>query len=309
MKLAIFSLALLLWVPALSGQARLSPRLRAGQSLVYRIEFSSSRETRTESRVVAPQVSPSSSLNASVVLQVHVVEADAAGVRLETYLSQNPRGRPPAAGDHSDSQEPATDKRVDLFITPDGRASQVKGLKELSAAQQFAWNAWLGRFASSMTYPKTGIRPHRRWESTEDEPSPSPIAGLKWTKKHQYVRDEACPAAPLGPDAKARPAPRESCAVIFVDAILRQTSSPRNSTPPDFKLQSLATRGTAHGQNQTVLYISKSTGLLVRSIEDARQAMDVVVALADGSNEVHYNMTAKSHSQVELLPDSPQDIR
>jgi hypothetical protein len=302
--------SILLGLPAFSEQARLSPRLRSGQSLVYRIDFSSSRETKTESRVVAPQVSPGSSLRASVVLQVHVVEAGATGVRLETYLSESPYGRSGTASGQGQSLEAAPDKRVDLFIAPDGTASQVKGLNELSAAQQFAWSDWLGRFASSMSYPTSGIHPRQRWESTEAESAPSPIVGLKWTKKYQYVRDEPCRAAASPGDARGKKSiSPESCAVIFVQAILRQTSSPKNATPPDFKLQNLATRGTANGRNETVLYISKSTGLLIRSTEDAQQAMNVVVALADGSNQVRYDMTAKSHSQVELLPDSPQEVR
>jgi hypothetical protein len=302
-------MSLLLPASALSEQGRFSPQLKAGQSLIYRIDFSSSRETRTESRVVAPQTSPGFRLRASVVLQVHVVEAGAAGVRLETYLSENPYGHSGTADGHGENSQAAPDKRVDLLLAPDGTASQVKGLTELSAAQQFAWNDWLGHFASSMTYPKSGIHPRQRWESTEAEPTPSPILGLKWTKKYQYVRDEPCRAAGL-PEVRAKKSTSsESCAVIFVQAILRQTSSPKNATPPDFKLQNLATRGTANGQNETVLYISKSTGLLIRSTEDAQQAMKAVVALADGSNEVRYDMTAKSHSQVELLPDSPQEVR
>jgi hypothetical protein len=37
--------------------------------------------------------------------------------------------------------------------------------------------------------------------------------------------------------------------------------------------------------------------------------MDVTVALADGSNRVHYMVNAKSRSQIQSLPDVPQDIR
>jgi hypothetical protein len=34
--------------------------------------------------------------------------------------------------------------------------------------------------------------------------------------------------------------------------------------------------------------------------------MDVLVALTDGSNSVRYVLDAKSHSDILLLPDSPQ---
>jgi hypothetical protein len=33
--------------------------------------------------------------------------------------------------------------------------------------------------------------------------------------------------------------------------------------------------------------------------------MDVVVAQADGSNRVHYNVDAKSHSEVLLITETP----
>jgi hypothetical protein len=97
--------------------------------------------------------------------------------------------------------------------------------------------------------------------------------------------------------------------VIFVVASLRQKSSPKNATPKDFKLRNLTTRGTATGTNQIIRYISRATGLLVRSTEDARQSMDAVVALADGSNQVRYRINAKSNSRIQLLPDVPRDVR
>ena len=285
--------------PALAAEGRLAPRFKPGQSLVYRVDFGSSRETRTESRVVVPQGSPISRLSAAILLQVRVVEVGAGGARLETYVSEDPRASGQPAGGGA-----APDKRVDVLLGPDGRTSEIRGLEALSAAQQFAWNGWLARFASSLTYPKA-LRPGQRWEGSEPETAPAPIAGLKWHKRYRYVRDEPCRP---GEGAARQPA-AESCAVVFVEATLRQTSSPKNSTPPDFKLQNLTTRGVASGQNQTVLYIAKSTGLLVRSSEDAQQAMKVMVALADGSNEVRYDMSARSHSQVELLPDAPEEVR
>jgi len=99
------------------------------------------------------------------------------------------------------------------------------------------------------------------------------------------------------------------CAVILVQAQLRQGSPANRSTPPDFKLRGLATRGTASGANETVQYISTASGLLIRSTEDVQQSMDVTVALADGSNQVRYVINAKSRLQIQLLPDVPQDIR
>src|SRR5262249_40125198 len=117
----------------------------------------------------------------------------------------------------------------------------------------------------------------------------------------EYAKQDSCP----GLDGKTP----QSCAVVFVQARLRQKSSPKNTTPSDYKLRGLATAGTAKGANETVLYVSAKTGLLVRSTEDGEQSMDATVALADGSNQVQYIIHAKSHSQIQLLPDAPQDVR
>lgn len=299
--------------PASSYAQRIhpAPQLRAGQTLVYQLEFHSVRTTNTESRVTAPQLPSDTDLTAICLLQVSVVEAGGTGFRLKTYLSEN---APPAASrdpSNTPTQE-APDKQVDAFIAMNGTASEVQGLERLSAAEQFAWNSWLSRFTSSMTYPKGGIRAGQRWEVSEREAAPSPIAGLFWKKNYQYVRDEPCAPANVAaalPGKGSAPAAAQTCAVIFARASLRQKSSPKNATPQDYKLRNLITRGAASGTNETILYLSKATGLLVRSTEDSQQSMDATVALADGSNQVRYLINAKSHSRIQLLPDAPQDVR
>jgi hypothetical protein len=85
-----------------------------------------------------------------------------------------------------------------------------------------------------------------------------------------------------------------------------QKSSPKDATPEDFKLHQLKTMGAAKGSNEIITYISLTTGLVVRATEDATQQMDVVVAKADGSNGVRYNVDAKSQLEVLLLTQVPQ---
>jgi len=295
-----------------SQHLQLTPRLHAGQILLYRIDFRSSRNMQTESRVTSPQLPPSSNVNASGLLQVEIVDSGAVGLRIKTYYSE--RKSPTASSQARDpqvSEFAAPDKLVKVSIAADGSAREIKGLDQLSPAQQFAWNDWLGRFTSSMTFPKQGIHAGQKWETSEPETNPSPIALLSWTKKYQYVRDEPCmfDSQPETSPAESSANSSEACAVIFIQSTLRQRSSAKNSTPDDYKLRNLKTRGIAAGQNETVLYFSRASGLLVRSTEDAQQSMDVLVALADGSNAVHYSLDAKSHSDIRLLPESPQSAR
>jgi len=294
-----------------SQRLHLSPHFSAGQTLFYRIEFKSSRHIKTESRVASPQLSPTTMVNASGLLQVQVVQASASGLLIKTYYSE--RDSSPASSPPSGAQSAASsaDKVVEVAIAPDGSASQCKGLDQLSPAQQFAWKDWLGSFTSSMTFPKAGVTARQKWDMSEPETTPSPIAGLLWSKKYQYVRDEPCPIqvhSATSPSPKS-PAIMQSCAVILVLATLRQRSSQNNASPQDYKLQNLKTRGRATGQNETILYISRIDGVLVRATEDAQQFMDATIALADDSNQVHYIMDATSRSEIALLPDSPQDAR
>ena len=294
-----------------SERLRLAPRFHAGQILFYRIDFNSSRNVKTAGPVSSPQLPPSSTLAATGLLQVEILSAGAAGLHIKSYYSER---NPPAAA--SQSQESQThgsspsDKMIEVSIAANGTASHITGIDRLSPAQQFAWNDWLGRFTSSMTFPKAGVHAGQKWETSEPETAPSPIAALSWTKKYQYVRDQPCLSDQHSPKAdQATSLPNvKVCAVILVQSVLRQKSSPKNSTPDDYKLRNLKTRGSAAGKNETILYYELSSGLLVRSTEDAQQAMDVLVALTDGSNSVRYTLDAKSHSDMLLLADSPQSV-
>ena len=296
--------------PAFAQRLPTSPRLHPNQTLVYQLELTGSRSTTAESQVIAPQSAPSVSLNAVCLLLVHIEEVTASGFRLKTYLSEkNPAGpSQPSAVENSSSP----DKLIEVFVLSNGSASQIKGLDQLSAPQQLAWSSWLNQFASPLTYPKPGVAKGRRWQTSESETAPSPIAELSWRRKYEYVRQEDCPLAELSSppsEGDKSSASREMCAVILVQAQLHQGSPVNRSTTPDFKLRGLATRGTASGTNETVQYISNSSGLIMRSIEDVQQSMDVTVALADGSNQVRYLINAKSRLQIQLLPDVPHDIR
>ena len=296
-----------------SQRLQLTPHLHAGQILLYRIDFRNSRNLQTESSVSSPQLPPSSNVNANGLLQVEIVTSGPAGLHIKTYYSERDEHNSATAPSQSRgpqvSESAVPDKLVEVLIASNGSASQIKGLDQLSPSQQFAWNDWLGRFTSAMTFPKQGIRSGQKWQTSEPETNASPIAALFWTKKYQYVRDEPCmfdSQPEKGSPAKSSANATQDCAVVFVQSTMRQKSSPKNSTPDDYRLRNLMTRGTAAGHNETILYFSRGTGLLVRSTEDAQQSMDVVVALHDNSNAVRYTLDAKSHSDIRLLPDSSQ---
>jgi len=301
---------LLLAVPAGAQRLPAAPQFHEGQALVYQLETSGSRSTKVESRVTGLESPPQESLTASCLLQVKVAHVDRKGFRLKTYLSDKETAK--SQPDSSDADRPSSpDRLVEVSVALDGSASDIKGLDQLTSAQRYAWTAWLGRFTAMMAFPKGGVRPGQRWKVSEIESWPSPIAELSWDRRYQYVKRESCtPGGQNSAPENAKSQPTiAGCAVISVHAALRQKSSPKNSTPHDYKLRGLATRGTATGSNETILYVSTNTGILVRATEEAQQSMDAFIALADGTNRVRYLITAKSRSRIELLPDIPQDIR
>jgi hypothetical protein len=146
------------------------------------------------------------------------------------------------------------------------------------------------------------VKRGQTWKSTEPEQAQSPIDRLQWEKTLTYVRDEPCSPTQLAEISTATaPASQETCAVILTKAVLKQKSPPKDTTPPDFRLHALRTMGNSTGTNETISYIAIRTGLLMRVTEDAKQFMDVLIAKSDGTNQVHYNVDAASHSEVLLL--------
>jgi hypothetical protein len=288
----------------------LFPKLHAGQTFTYLIEYRTQKNVKTESRVVTPSGPQNDQAGAQWLLRVEILDVHPAGRRaaiharseFERVDSQATDGKQ-GTGEGVPSAE---GKPVEFTILSDGRADAVAGIDALFPEQRVAWQAWLRQFAIAGIFPREGVKRGQTWKSTEVEESPSPIVRLEWQKSATYVRDEPCAPARLSElDAASPKNPAsETCAVVLTHAVLKQKSSPKDTTPEDFRLHALRTTGTASGTNETITYISLQSGLVTRVKEDARQFMDVVIATADGSNQVHYNVDATRHTEILLLADT-----
>jgi hypothetical protein len=311
------SLLLLAVCPSLAGDkpSHLFPNLHAGQKLIYLIEYRSEKKVKTESRVVAPMAPNGSQLDAHGLLQIEVLGVQPAGNKMAIqararFLTLNSGVWVKKDGDKKpnwDAQRIDPDaKTLEFTISPDGSVEKVTGLDSLFPEQRQAWQEWVARFALAWTLPHDGLKMGEKWKSEQSETANSPIAALYWARESAYVRKEPCHASELSLEGTISSAsgPPDTCAVLLTTATLKQKSSPKDSTPEDFKLHELKTMGTAKGTNEIITYISLTTGLVVRATEEAAQQMDVVVAKADGSNRVHYNVNATSRSEVRLVTDS-----
>jgi hypothetical protein len=290
----------------------LFPKLQSGQTLTYRIAYHVDKQAKTQSSVVMAQSPGAPSVDVQALLRLEVLDVSAAGSRTTIHArtrlqilnpETNPAApnlqRPPA----QDDQGPA----IEFTLSPNGRIAQIKGLDALTPDQQQAWQQWSSRFAAAGDFPENGIKPTQKWKSEEPETSSSPITGLTWIRESTYLRNEPCRAAQITMQGEVSDAvqPPETCVVIQTTAALKQKSSPNNTTPEDFKLHQLRTTGTATGNNKTLLYISLQTGLLIRSSDQADQTMDVTIAKSDKSNQVRYNIHAKSTAEIFRIANSP----
>ncbi len=297
------------------SRVKLIPDLHAGQTITYLIRYRSDKNVKTESNVVAPMAPNAAQLDAHGLLQVDVLDVQQVGGKAAIHARSQFRTldsgvwvkKPGDKEPHWQIQKVDPEgKQIEFTISPDGSVEKITGLDALFPEQQQAWQQWMARFATAWTLPQNGVKLGEKWKSEQPENGGAPIAGLSWARESTYVRNENCSAQQLSITGELSPSgPPETCAVLLTTATLKQNSSPKDATPEDFKLHELKTRGTAKGANEIITYISLKTGLVVRATEEAHQSMDVTVAKADESNRVHYNVDAKSHSEVFLVTETP----
>jgi hypothetical protein len=299
------------------ARTTLFPRLHAGQTFTYFIQYRTKKNVKTESRVVTPTGPQDAESDAQWLLRVDVLDVHPQGERstiharsrfqsVASAMAQNNTGAQQSSPGSSTQNFEA--KSVEFTILPDGRVDSLTGLADLFPDQRQVWQVWLRQFAIAGVFPRDGVRPGQSWKSSEPEQAPSPIVKLEWEKQATYVRDEPCTAIQFSEAGIVTPknSPTESCAVVLTSAILKQKSSPKDTTPGDFRLHDLRTTGNASGKNETISYISLQSGLVVRVTEDDQQFMDVVVAKPGASNQIHYNVEATGHTEVLLVADAPK---
>lgn len=309
-------------VPRANDRVALFPKLVAGQVLTYQIAYHADKSAATKSTIATsrPQSPSGTETNVRALLRLEITGVERQGpraaVRGRTYFQVLNSATHltvsrdlPTPPDQTQRQDPKG-ILIEFMIEADGRVDQIKGLDVLFPEQQQAWKEWVARFAASAALPEGGVRIGQKWKTEELESSPAPIAKLSWLRESTYLRDEPCHVSELtieGDVAAAHPQQvPETCAVIETSATLKQRSSTKDATPEDYKLHQLLTSGTASGGNKTLLFVSTQTGLLVRSSDHADQKMSVTIAKADNSNRVHYDIQAKSDTEIFRIANSPQ---
>jgi hypothetical protein len=297
-------------------RVHLLPNLQPGQTITYLIRFQTNKTVKTESTVVAPLAPDTAQLDVHGLLRVEILEvqqtAGNATVHARGHFLTLDSGAPAKTQNEENragnsSRNDANAKSIEFTISSDGSVNTAKGLDSLLPDQQQAWRQWVARFALAWTLPADGMKSGEKSKSEQAEQAGAPIAGLHWARESLYVRDEPCQSSQLSLAGEVSPStgPRGTCAVLLSSATLKQKSSSKDATPEDFKVHQLRTMGTANGTSEIITYISIKSRLVVRATEETSQFMDVVIAKADGSNRVHYNIDARSHAEVLLVTETP----
>jgi hypothetical protein len=295
-------------------RVNLFPKLRAGQTIYYRIHLRSDKSIATQSRVVMPLSPTPLQMDILASLRMEILGVQSSGNRAliharTLFEASHPGEDGEGSGKPTELENSPPDesrkKIIEFTVLSDGQLADVKGQDALLPEEHQVWAEWISLFAMAAVFPGKAVKRGEKWESEETVKEAVPIAGLSWLRRSTYVQNEPCESERTndsGAGLKARQDP-ETCAVIVTSATLRQKSSKKDATPEDFKRHDLQTMGTARGKNQVIAYISLKTGLLMRATEEANQSMDVILAKADGSNRVHYKLDAKSSSEALLVAD------
>jgi hypothetical protein len=266
----------------------LSPRLQAGQSLKYQIYARLQRVVSTQSRVTSMMKPPDLKEDISLGLQITIKEIHLVNGRPVVVA----HGEFVFPNDTAGMNRPSSKPMVDFTIDNAGQVQKVEGLDNLDTEQRLVWQFWIARFAYGWTLPAEGVKRGQTWKTEEAERTPGPIANLVWEQGTTYGQNHNCAIVPA-----------EKCAVFFTTAKLKQKSTPKDTTPEEYKLHELKTSGTTKGSNEIITSISLKSGLVLRATEDGKQSMDVEIAKTDGTNGIHYTVDVTSRFEMILVPD------
>jgi hypothetical protein len=304
-----------------SARVRLVPQFTPGETLRYQFDL----RTETTSHSTGPIDNPEGpsklelSIRALVRLEVLHVETISAGarVRLRTTYEKSSAS---SQSDAFDPQEAALEDQyrkleghsIEFTLEPDGKVSDVSGLKEILPSDAAAGHVreWMAGLAQASTLPREGISIGQKW-SAEHPVESAPIAGLVWRTESTYLRNEPCRApsaqSNAGDSHRAAPAavPEDTCAIILTKFAMDDRKVPRDPTPDEYRRNSLRTSGKWTGSGESLNAISLRTGLVVSVTQTGTEEMDVTVASATSTSRMHYAGRIHSESQITLLPPEP----
>ncbi len=186
-----------------------------------------------------------------------------------------------------------------------GKAANYTGLEGLFPDEKAATAAreWFSQLATGIDLPREGVIPGQSWSSVRTNVAGMPLLGLTWRTESTYLRDEPCflPDSSAPAPSPATAAEADTCAVIRTRLSVAQRPM-KNPTPDDYRRHNMHTSGKLSSSGESVSYISRKTGWIVRVTQTSLEEMDVTLLASDGGSKLRINGRVESSTRILLLP-------
>ncbi len=320
------TLAGLVFAAAGDQGVHLLPKFAAGETLRYQINTRLSTTGATATPIDNPEGASLLKQSADMIIRIDILDVQPAAtgtamgrVHLRaTYEKSDATSESDAydaaAAAVADQYTRLRGRSVEFTIEPDGKLSNIAGLDDILSNPSTAQSvrSWMTGLSSGAAFPSNGITIGQKW-SKEQPLTGTPLDGLVWHTEATYLRNEFCSAfAPPPPESAATSrnqggttAPLtadESCAVILTRFEILHHGSKDDSTPEDYRRNSLRTSGTWTGSGQSLDSISLTTGFLISSTQTSTQDINFEVTSVRSGSRITYKGHVESQTEIRLLP-------
>lgn len=315
---AAVSLVLIAMATASDKRVRLLPKFSHGEVLRYEIDTRMTTSGATTTPIDNPEGASLLKQSADMIIRIDILDSQPAApgaamgrVHLRaTYEKSDATSESdaydPAAAAIADQYNRLPGRSIEFTMEPDGKLSSVAGLEDILSNPSTAQSvrSWMTGLSSGARFPQDGIAIGQKW-SNEQPLTGTPLDGLVWRTEATYLRDESCRATATthaDSPAAAPAAVDESCAVILTRFEILHHGPKDDSTPEDYRRNSLRTSGTWTGTGQSLDSISLANGLLISSTQTSSQDINFEITSVRSGSRLTYKGKVESQTEIRLLP-------
>lgn len=288
---------------------RLVPHFTAGQSLYYQFELHTNTTGRASGSIKDPEAASHLEQSISVLVRLEVVSVEGGNgggpgrVRLRATYEKSAAS---SKSDALDTQQAVIEEQyrkleghsLEFTVEPDGRLTDVQGLREAMPNEASAANAreMLAGISFGASLPREGVEMGKKW--TTERPIPAaPLAGLVWRAESAYLRNEPCRSA-----TSVAATADEMCAVIVTRFQIVRHKAGNDPTPDDYRRNGLRTSGKWTGTGESLSSISLRTGLVTSATQTGDEEMDFTVTSNRSGSHMRYAGRVRTESNIALVP-------
>lgn len=160
--------------------------------------------------------------------------------------------------------------------------------------------SWLRMLVAGVR--RTITEPGKTW-SKEEPILSAPLNDTVLRTKYTYLRDEPCGGRGERAAVSVPSLANEPCAVILAVSSFKQSGSPNDRTPDDYRARGLRSTGKWEGTIENLAYISRRTDWVVSITETQSEQMDFTISRTD-PDEAPLRHRGQIETQTNLLLQS-----